>query len=223
MRWRKQEILVIGLGRFGGAIAETLVGIGHNVLGVDANPRVVEKYAGRVTNVAEADTTSVESVRQLGADDFATAVVAVGDIEASILTTAALTDLGVRAIWAKAITEPHARILERVGAHHVVFPERDMGVRMAHMLHGGALEYIQLDSGFALVETHAPRELFGKTLSQSEVRRRFGVTVVCVKPSGSSFTYATPETVVSDDSVLVVAGEPQRVESFAELARQGPR
>lgn len=215
---RSNEFLVVGLGRFGGGLAGTLVGMGHEVLGVDADPKTVQQLSGLLTHVVEADSTSEEAMRQLGAGDFTTAVVAIGtDIEASILTTAVLADLGVPRIVAKAVTEPHGRILERVGAHRVVFPERDMGIRVGHSLAGSILDYFQLDPGFALVETIAPQELVGKTLAAAEVRRRYGITVVCVKPEGGSFTYATPDTVVHDGDLLVVAGETRRAESFGQL------
>ena len=209
---------MIGLGRFGGGLAGTLVGMGHEVLGVDSDPKQVQALAALLTHVVEADSTSEEAMAQLGAGDFATAVVAIGtDIEASILTTAVLADLGVPRIVAKAVTEPHGRILERVGAHRVVFPERDMGVRVGHSLAGSILDYFQLDPGFALVETAAPRKLVGKTLAAAEVRRRYGITVVCVKPEGGSFTYATPDTVVNEGDILVVAGETRHAEAFGEL------
>jgi len=213
-----KEFLVIGLGRFGGGLAETLVGMGHDVLGVDADPKPVQEFSGLLTHVVEADSTSEAAMRQLGAGEFGTAVVAIGtDLEASILTTSVLADLGVARIVAKAVTEAHGRILQRVGAHRVVFPERDMGVRVGHSLAGSILDYFQLDPGFALVETAAPRELVGKTLADAEVRKRYGITVVCIKPQGGSFTYATPDTVVQEGDVLVVAGETRRAEAFGEL------
>jgi trk system potassium uptake protein len=214
-----KEVVVIGLGRFGGGLAATLVGMGHEVLGIDADERIVQELSGVLTHVVQADSTSEEAMRQLGVADFSTAVVAIGtDLEASILTTGVLVDIGVGRIVAKAVTAPHGRILERLGAHKVVFPERDMGIRVAHSLAGSILDYFELDPGFALVESTAPRELVGKTLAAAEVRKRYGVTVVCVKPSGGSFTYATPDTVVEEGDVLVVAGEKARAEGFGELA-----
>ena len=213
-----REFVVIGLGRFGGGLAATLVGMGHEVLGIDSDPRIVQDLSGVLTHVIEADSTSEEAMRQLGVTEFSTAVVAIGtDLEASILTTGVLVDLGVERIVAKAVTEPHGRILTRIGAHKVVFPERDMGIRVGHSLAGSILDYFELDPGFALVESTAPRELVGKTLADAEVRKRYGVTVVCIKPAGGSFTYATPETVVQEGDVLVVAGEKRRAESFGEL------
>ena len=161
-----REFVVIGLGRFGGGLAATLVGMGHEVLGIDADARIVQGLSGVLTHVVEADSTSEEALRQLGISEFSTAVVAIGtDLEASILTTGVLVDLGVEKIVAKAVTEPHGRILTRIGAHKVVFPERDMGIRVGHSLAGSILDYFELDPGFALVETTAPRELVGKTLA----------------------------------------------------------
>ena len=215
---RQNQFLVIGLGRFGGALARTLMDLGHEVLGVDADAKTVQDFAERLTHVVEADSTNPEAMAQIGAKEFRTAVVAIGtDVEASILTTSLLADLNIERIVAKAITQAHGRILERVGAHRVIFPERDMGIRVGHTMTGRTIDYIQLDPGFALVEVTAPRELVGKTLAGAEVRRRYGITVVCIKPAGGSFTYATPETVVQEDDVLVVAGETERAEAFSAL------
>ena len=214
-----KEFIVIGLGRFGGGLAATLVAMGHEVLGVDADPRIVQDFSGVLTHVVEADSTSEAAMTQLAAGEFETAVVAIGtEIEASILTTSVLSDLGVRRIVAKAVTEAHGRILERVGAHRVVFPERDMGVRVGHSLAGSILDYFELDPGFAIVETPAPKALTGRTLAAAEVRKRYGITVVCIKPEGGSFTYATPDTVVNEGDILVVAGEKRRAEAFGELS-----
>jgi trk system potassium uptake protein TrkA len=215
---RAHQFIVVGLGRFGGGLAETLMSLGHDVLGVDSDPKIVQVYRDRLTHVVEADSTDVEALRQIGVSEFGTAVVAIGtDIEASILTASALVDLGVKRVVAKAVTEPHGRILERVGASKVVFPERDMGVRVGHSLAGSIIDYIQLDPGFALVETMAPRELVGRALGEAHVRQRYGITVVCVKPKGGAFTYATPDTVVNEGDILVVAGETGRAEAFGEL------
>jgi trk system potassium uptake protein len=214
-----REFIVIGLGRFGGGLAETLVGMGHEVLGVDADSKLVQQFSGILTHVVEADSTDERAMRQLGAEEFETAVVAIGtEVEASILTTSVLADLGVRRIVAKAVTQAHGRILERVGAHRVGFPERDMGVRVGHSLAGSILDYFELDPGFAIVETRAPKELTGKSLAEAEVRKRFGITVVCFQPEGGSFTYATPDTVVNEGDILVVAGEKRRAEAFGELS-----
>ena len=211
-------VLVVGLGRFGTALAETLMDLGHQVLGVDADPTNVQRNADLLTHVVEADGTDEEAMRQLGAGEFSRAVVGIGtDLEASVLTTSVLVDLEVPDIWAKAITVPHGRILQRVGAHHVVFPEHDMGRRVAHLVTGRVIEFVQLDEGFALVETKPPKEIVGRSLGDAQVRSRYGITVVCIKPQGGSFTYATPDTVPGPDDILVVAGETDRAGGFANL------
>ena len=194
------SILVLGLGRFGGAIAETLTELGREVLAVDADHKIVQSYAGRLTHVVEADTTSEEALRQIGAGEFDCAVVGIGtNIEASILTTSVLVDLGVSTIWAKAISVSHGRILERVGATHVVLPEHEMGERVAHLVAGRALNYIEFENGFALVETTPPREYVGKTLGEAGIRKEHGVTVVAIKRRGEDFSYATPDSVIGGD------------------------
>jgi trk system potassium uptake protein TrkA len=216
---KPKEFLVIGLGRFGGALATDLIDHGHEVLGVDVNGRLVQNHATRLTHVVEADSTDIETMRQLGAGDFETAVVAIGtDLEASILTTSVLVDLGAKRIVSKAISDAHGKILSRIGAHRVVFPERDMGVRVARSLAGkDVIDYMELDPGFVLLETKAPPELVGKTLAEAQVRKRYGLTVVSIKSPGEAATYATPETVPQDGDILVVAGETKKVEDFVHL------
>ena len=134
-----------------------------------------------------------------------------------MLTLAALVDLGVPSIWAKAVSTSHGRILERVGAHHVVFPEHDMGHRVAHLVGGRIIDWFQLDEDFAMVETVVPAPLVGTALGEAGVRSRYGVTVVCIKPEGREFTYATPETVLEKGAVVVGAGPSQKAEAFARL------
>ncbi len=211
-------MVVLGLGRFGGAVAAELVRLDFEVLGVDADGGRIQHYADLLTHVVQADTTNELVLRQLGVADYRYAVVGIGtDIEASILTVAALGDLGVANIWAKAVSRAHGRILDRVGAHHVVFPEHDMGHRVAHLVGGRIIDWFQLDENFAMVETSVPNELAGHSLGELGIRGRYGVTVVCVKPMGQSFTYATPETVLEKGAVLVVAGPTTKAEAFARL------
>ena len=213
---RGEPVMVLGLGRFGGGVAIELTKLGVEVLGIDDDEDRVQDLADDLTHVLQGDTTHEETLLQMGAKDFKVAVVAIGtDIEASVLTTAALADIGVSTIWAKAVTEQHGRILNRVGAHHVVFPEREMGQRVAHLVGGRLIDWFQLDADFALVETEAPAELVGRSLSEIGIRSRYDVTVVCVKPVGQGFTYATADTVLHEGDVLVVAGPTRKAEAFA--------
>ncbi|MFC9938968.1 potassium channel family protein [Nocardiopsis alba] len=216
----EKRILVIGLGRFGSSLALELARRGWEVLGMDSNPRLVQTYADALTHTVIADSTDEEALRQVGAHQFARAVVAIGThLEESILTTSLLVDMGVGNIWAKATSRRHGRILEQVGAHHVVLPEHDMGERVAHLVSGRMLDYVELEEGFALGKTKAPKELLGRTLQETRVRQRYGITVVSVKRVGASFTYATQETILHKGDQIVVAGRTDDVERFAESQR----
>jgi trk system potassium uptake protein TrkA len=215
---RRRDFLVIGMGRFGRPLAEELVGMGQDVLAVDVDARLVQACSESVTRVVQADAREREALRQLGASDFSSAIVAIGtDVESSILTTYALVDLKVPRIWAKAITYDHGQILRRIGADRVVFPERDMGVRVAHSMLGRTLDYIELEDGFVLLEATAPKHMFGMALADAKVRSKHNVTIVAIKVPGGKFTYATPETVVTEGDLLVVAGQSRDAEAFAAL------
>ncbi|MFL1430340.1 MULTISPECIES: potassium channel family protein [unclassified Nocardiopsis] len=213
-----KRVLVIGLGRFGSSLALELVSRGWEVLGVDSSPRIVQTFADALTHTVIADTTDEEALRQIGAPEFDRAVVAIGShLEESILTTSLLVDMGVSTIWAKATSRRHGRILEQVGAHHVVLPEHDMGERVAHLLSGRMLDYVELEEGFSLGKTKAAKELIGKPLRETRVRQKYGITVVSVKRINSPFTYATEETVLQKGDVIVVAGRTDDVERFSEV------
>lgn len=209
---------MIGLGRFGTAVATQLQDIGHEVMGIESDERLVQLASGELTHVVQADATDATAMRQLGVAEARHAVVAIGDgIQSSILATATLSDLGVPDIWAKALTDQHGRILERVGAHHVVFPEADMGRRVAHRVTGKMIEYVQFDSGFSLVETAVPDYLAGRTLVESGIRDRHAVNVVAVRRPGDTLRHPGPDTVLTPGCTLLVAGDPGDVERFAAL------
>jgi trk system potassium uptake protein TrkA len=212
------NVVVVGLGRFGGAVAESLTRLGHEVLAIEENLSLVQSWSDRLTHVVQADSSNIEALRQLGVADFQHAVVGIGsDIEASVLTVLALTELGVPDIWAKAVTTNHGKILEKTGAHHVVYPEAAMGERVAHLVTGKMIDFIEFDDDFAIVKTRPPREAVGKTLGESQLRSRHGVTVVGVKRPREDFTYAKPDTLVVEGDLLIVSGPTQKVERFAAL------
>lgn len=202
-----EPVVVIGLGRFGTAIALELTRQGCDVLAIDSSDRTVQSLSGELPQIVSADCTDLEALRQLGAGEYRRAVVAIGDdLEASILVTSLLVDLEVPHIWAKATSTHHGRILERIGAHHVVFPEHDMGERVAHLVSGHMLDYVQVEPDFALAKIRAPREIADVPLGESRIRSEHGITVVAVKTGQNRFTYASNETVVSHDDVVLVVG-----------------
>jgi trk system potassium uptake protein TrkA len=212
---RSGGILVIGLGRFGASIAQTLERLGHNVLAVERSPERVRAFTGRFPLV-EADAGNPEALIQLGAKEFGVAVVGVGTaLEASVLITGNLVDIETPNIWAKAVSPAHARILSRIGAHHIVLPEADAGSRVAHLVSGKLLDYIEMEDDFTIVKMRPPHEIQGFTIAQSQIRKRYGVTVIGVKSTGQDFEYATDETRISADDILVVSGHTALLERFA--------
>ncbi|MDQ3887010.1 MAG: TrkA family potassium uptake protein [Actinomycetota bacterium] len=210
------RVVVLGLGRFGESVARELVLRGSEVLGIDSNRTLVQKYSDDLTHVAEADTTDADALQQLDVPSFERAVVGIGtDLEASILTTAVLVDFEIQHIWAKAISRQHGRILERIGAHHVVLPEHDMGERIAHLVTGRMLDYIEFEDDFAMAKTMAPEDSVGMPLSHNALYARHGITVVGIKRPGEDFTPATDDTVLHRGDILIISGRVEEVESFA--------
>lgn len=208
-------VLVIGLGRFGASLATALEEQGTDVLAMDTGADLVQEYSGHLTHVVQADATNLDALQQIGAADFSAAVVGVGtSIEASVLITANLVDLDGPVIWAKAISQAHGKILERIGAQHVVFPEKDAGKRVAHLVGERLLDYIEIDEGFAIVKMRPPRGAVGRTLAEADIRASHGVTVVGVKSPGRDFTYATPDTRVEKDDLLIVSGRSDLLDRF---------
>lgn len=215
---KRKPVLVVGLGRFGGAVARTLGNNGIEVLGIDSDPQTVQEHAGDLTKVVEADCTDGAVLRQLGVAEFEAAVVAIGsDIEASVLTVLALAELGLSNIWAKANNDKHARILERIGATHVVFPEQSMGERVAHLLNERLLDFIAFDDAFAIARLSAPEPIVGLPLVTSACRKKYDVTVVGVKRTGEAFIHAVPDTLIFPGDELVVSGRIKDIERFSAI------
>lgn len=217
---RDTAVLVIGLGRFGAAAAKQLVALDTEVLAVDTNMGFVQQYSDQLTHTVQADVTTKDALSQIGAADFGAAIVAVGSsIEASVLITANLVDLGVPQIWAKAVSSEHGKILERIGANHVIYPEAEAGERVAHLLSGRMLDYVQIDGGFAIVRMMPPRVLQGKKLGEAKIRDTYKVTTVGIKKPGEEFTYATTDTFISADDEILISGQSRDIERFAALPK----
>ncbi|MGA8047471.1 MAG: TrkA family potassium uptake protein [Dermatophilaceae bacterium] len=210
-------VVVIGLGRFGKSLADELERDGVEVLAIDNDLKRVQDLAGRWTHIVQADATDIQAMEQLGVGEFSKAVIAIGhNLEASVLTAFVLRKLGVADIWAKAITTSQGEILSQVGVAHIVRPEHQMGKRVAHLVRGRMLDYIEFDDGYAIVKTNPPREILGRTLAEAGVRQRWGVTIVGIKSAGKDFSYATPASVVNDGDIIIVSGERRKVEAFSD-------
>lgn len=209
-------VLVIGLGRFGSALADELVTSGQDVMAVDLDRSIVQHYADDFTSVVQADATDLDALDQLGVDQFETAVVGIGSsIENSVLTVANLVDLGVTNIWAKAITRSHGQILTRIGANHVIYPEQEAGERTAHLLGGTMRNFTEFSPGYALANITIPPSLAGRPVSELRFKDRYGVTVVAYEDE-EDFHNISADTELPEGRNMLVAGPTDRVDAFAK-------
>ena len=216
LRLHNEDILVIGLGRFGGAVATELHRLGNRVTAVELDHELAESFLGRVGRIVQGDATSVTFMQELRPQEFSAAVLGVGSsVEASVLAAVNLIDAGCPKVWAKAVSPEHARILNRIGVQHVLSPEIESGQRLAHLIGGKLIDYIEFDDGFAIVKMLPPQEAIGFTLEQSQMRSKYGVTIVGVKSPGEDFTYAQPDTTVGPRDTLIVSGHTDLLERFA--------
>lgn len=216
MRLHNEDVLVLGLGRFGGAVATELHRLGNRVTALELDPSLAETYLGRVGRIVQGDATSVSTMEELKPHAFSASVLAIGSsIEASVLAAVNLIDGEAPKVWAKAVNPEHARILNRIGIHHVLSPEIESGKRLAHLIGSRLMDYIEFDDGFAIVKMLPPQEAVGFTLEQSQLRTKYGVTIVGVKPPGEDFTYAKPETKVHASDTLIVSGPTTLIERLA--------
>ena len=224
-----RQFAVIGLGRFGSKVAETLAKKGVHVIAIDSDRELVGRVSDVVTKAVQIDSTDEESLAASGVKDVDVAVVAMGeDIESSILTTALLKNLNIKEIVARACTKLHAQILKMVGATRVVFPEEDMGIRVANsILSPGVLEYIELGADYTLAEIEAKSESIGHTINELDLKTRYGINVLIVKRKvievGEKAGEATEKEVkvlptsdykIQRGDILVVVGNSKDVESF---------
>lgn len=211
------SVAVIGLGRFGQSLAMELMTTGTEVMGIDNDEDIVQELNGSLTQVVRADATRPEVLHQLAVNEFDRAVVAIGtDIQSSILTCSALLRMEIPMIWAKAVDDRHGLILEQLGVHHVVYPEKDMGRRVAHLVRGAAIDYMEIDPGYALVKTATPAMLDGVRLGDSDLRTRYGITVTAFQ-HGGTWINADADTVLTRGEKILILGTTHRAESFAQL------
>jgi trk system potassium uptake protein TrkA len=227
-----RQFVVIGAGRFGSSVAMTLTRNGCEVTVVDKDKDNVQRISEYVSNAVQLDATDEKALRSIGIEGVDVAIVSIGEqMEASMLVTMALKEMGIKTVVAKAITESHGKILARVGADKVVFPERDMGVRLANaLLHPSLLEHVEVSPGYNIAEFEAPKVLWGKSIAESAVRVKYGVQIVVIKRSrpglnreGESVleedVHLAPgaDTVINEGDMLLVIGKEESVRKFRSL------
>ena len=212
------SVAVIGLGRFGRSLALELMANGTEVLGIDASEEIVQSLNAQLTHVVQADTTKEEVLRQLSVPDFDRVVVAIGsDVQSSILTTSLLLRFGIQTLWAKAVSDAHGTILEQLGVKNVIYPEKEMGKRVAHLVRGSMQDYLEIGENFSIVKMAPPARMVGKTLAESHIRHDLGVTVTAVKPLGGQWGYTTADTVIESTDTILVSGTTAKAEAFSQL------
>ena len=199
-----KSVLVIGLGRFGGSVAATLDQMGQDVLAVDKNPELVARWSAHLPTI-QADMTDVP------------AIVAIGDsIEASVIITGNLLDAGVSDLWAKSVSQEHARILQRIGARHIINAETDAGKRVGHLVAGNYLDYIEIDGPYTVVKVHTPLYAVGRSIEDVQVHDKYGVTVVGLKAPGKEFQYGSKELVMHRNDELILMGKQDQIDHFIQ-------
>ncbi len=224
-----KQFAVLGLGRLGFTVAKTLGQKGYQVLAIDIKKEPVQQVSEFVTQAVQLDATDEKALRAIGIEDVDAAVVSTGaNLEASILVTLILKEIGVKNIVAKALSEEHSRVLERVGATKVVFPERDMGIRIANgLISPRIIEHIGLSKKYSILETPAPKEFIGKSLGQLSVRVKYGINIIAIKKKISTINKkgeyadedaidASPEAdnVIEEGDILIVVGKNENIEKL---------
>lgn len=213
------QYAVIGLGRFGLSIANRLYEAGQEVLGLDVNEERVEESQPYVTHSVIADSTDAEAMKAIGIRNFDTVIVAIGnDIQASILSVLILKELGIKQVIAKALNKLHGQVLKKVGADWVIFPERDMGIRVAQkLLSPNVLNFLEISKHYSVEEVKIPHKMTEKTLRDLDLRARFNLSVIAIRHDNDITISPSPDKIIDDGDVLVVIGKNNDLERFANL------
>jgi len=212
-----RQFLVVGLGRFGSSLAKTLYNLGYDVLGIDRDEEIVQNMADSITHAVQADATDENTLKALGVRNFDVAIVSIGeDIQSSILITIMLKEMGIKYLVAKAQSQLHGKVLYKVGADRVVFPERDMGVRVAHnLISSNVLDYIELSPDYSIVEIAAVPVWYNKTLGELDMRRKYGLNVMAIKRKERNVIISPNADVeILKDDILVVVGSKEDIEKL---------
>lgn len=213
----RKQFVVIGLGRFGGSVTKTLCSLGYEVMGIDKDERRVQEYAAVLTQVYQADSTDENVMKELGVRNMDHAIVAIGeDLQSSILTTLILKDLGVKHVTAKATNDYHQRVLEGLGADHIVHPERDTGVRVAHQVTSkNMIEFLELSPEHSLVEVIAPSSFGGKTLKTLDFRAKYGCSVMAIRRKDNEIVVSPhADELIFEGDMLVMIGRNTDISRF---------
>jgi len=225
-----RQFAVIGLGRFGFSVAKTLCKKGAKVLAIDIDENKVQDIAEFVEHAVSIDATDEKALKSVGINNAEVVIVSIRDLEPSILVTLALKEMGIKDIIAKAVSESHGKVLEKVGATKVVFPERDMGVRLANILISPfVIDHIDLSHDSSIVEIIPPPDFVGKTLKDINVRTQYGINIIAIKKRSAlkkktelqnvdELINVAPKAddIIKQDDILVVFGKNEEIEKIKQ-------
>ncbi|WP_434632166.1 TrkA family potassium uptake protein [Thermoanaerobacterium thermosaccharolyticum] len=203
-----KQFVVIGLGRFGSSVAKTLYSLGCDVLAIDSSEELVQNISDSVTRAVQADATDEKVLRSLGVRNFDVAIIGTGtDIQTSLLVTLMVKELGVKTVVAKAQNELHAKVLLKIGADRVIFPEKEAGVKLAYsLISSNILDFIELSPEYNIVEIIAIRDWIGKSLNELKLRQRFGLNIIAIKRGNNiKITPSADDIIMEGDNLVVIA------------------
>lgn len=214
-----KQFAIIGLGRFGTSVAETLTALGHDVLAIDNDELVVQNISDKVTHAVQMDATDEYALRTLGIRNFDVAIVTIGEnIQQSIMITLLLKEAGVKYIICKGVTELHKKVLLKIGADRVVLPDKDMGVRVAHnLVSSNLLDFIELSPEYSIMEMNAPEKWRNKSIKELDVRANYGINIMALKNEEDININPTPEDIIEDNSVIVCVGSNEDLQRLEKL------
>ena len=213
---KNKQFVVIGLGRFGVSVATTLSEAGYEVMVVDRNKELVQEISSVVTHAVQAEVTDADTLKSLGIRNFDIAVVAIGrDIQSSIMVTLLLKELGIKYVVAKASSDLHEKVLQKLGADRIVSPEQDMGIRIAHSLMSGSIvEHIQLSPQYSIVEIVSLPEWDGKTIRELNMRARYGINTIAIERNKKIIITPEPDFLLQEQDILVVVGANEKIQEL---------
>ena len=201
---KQKQFAVLGLGRFGTSVALTLHELGYQVLGVDSDEEIVQDLSHELTHVVSADASDENTLRSLGINNYEVVIVGIGPLEDNLLTTLNLKEMGVPFVAVKATSAVHGKMLEKIGADKIIYPERDMGKR-------------EMSNNISLMSTNIPHSLVGKNLIESDLRKRYNVNVVAIKHEGVTYINPKPTQVLEEGDEMIVIGEHQNIKALEEI------
>ncbi|GEM03639.1 ktr system potassium uptake protein C [Halolactibacillus miurensis] len=215
----KRQLAVIGLGQFGRGVTDTLIKQGHDVLVIDKKERLVSDYQAIATHAVVADTTEENRLKSLGLTNFDYVIVAIGeDIQASILTTLILKDMGVKNVWVKAINKNHSKILSRIGADYIIQPEKDIAKRLVNqLLHNHIMDFIELSDDHSIVEVKVSDRLVNRSIEAIDLRGLYGLSLIGIRHNGKVDINPSPYYLMQPKDVLIILGRNRSIQKFKKV------